>query len=174
MTDGRLFISRLAFSLGEVMRRVAQREVDSEAIGRSLETINLDFGRVAVQTPFYWAPFYHDGRGPVRARPGHKIVFFRKPEDDPRIGFGAKRYPVRAADVRRLTKAEFYRYLRDPAKRMIVADSVGPAAGDPFFDRAAKVLVHRARVLGRQRFGAYVTSELADLLKLRERSLIVI
>ncbi len=55
----------------------------------------------------YWALYVHDGRagfGPLRAQ---VLVWFRNPRDDPRHK-GTTDYPVRAADIRRLTREEFY------------------------------------------------------------------
>jgi len=87
-----------------------------------------------VLTDFYWAVYYHDGRGPIRARPGKFLVFFRDPDDDPRINGAARNYPKRASDVRRLdlTKGEFSRLLR--SGRMVATKRVGAAEAHPFFE----------------------------------------
>ena len=100
-------------------------------------TVTPDGLRISV--PHYWAPFFEQGRGNVSARPGHKLVFYRNPADDPRITGG---YPIRRSDVRRLTKAEFYRDLK--AGKLVVTDSVGPAPTHEFMGQALTV---RARQL---------------------------
>lgn len=88
-----------------------------------------------VFTEYYWALYYHDGRGSIRARPGKFLVFFRDPDDDPRISGTARDYPRRAAENRRLrlSKAEFRSLLK--SKRLIATKRVGPASAHPFFER---------------------------------------
>lgn len=87
-----------------------------------------------VLTDFYWAIYYHDGRGPIHARPGKFLVFFRNPDDDPRINGAARNYPRRASDIQRLSlsKGEFLRLLRSGS--MIATKRVGPADAHPFFE----------------------------------------
>ena len=87
-----------------------------------------------VLTDFYWAIYYHDGRGPIRARPGKFLVFFRDPDDDPRINGAARNYPRRSSDIQRLnlSKGEFNRLLR--SGRMVATKRVGPADAHPFFE----------------------------------------
>lgn len=86
-----------------------------------------------VLTDFYWAIYYHDGRGPIQARPGKFLVFFRNPDEDPRINGAARNYPRRATDIQRLNmpKGEFLRLLR--SGRLIATKRVGPAGSHPFF-----------------------------------------
>lgn len=161
--SGRLFVSRLAFRLGVVMRDRSRKESRSEAISRTLQVENLDFGKVAVETPYYWAVYYHDGRRGIRARPGHKLVYFRNIDQDPRVR--GRNYPRRYSEVRRLTKDEFYRMRRDPSSGMIVRDSVGPAPGDPFFKRAGRGMPRKASEIAQREFSGLVRSTLGDLLK---------
>lgn len=88
-----------------------------------------------VFTDYYWAVYYHDGRGSIRARPGKFLVFFRDPDDDPRISGSSRDYPRRAVDNRRLklSKAEFRSLLK--SKRLIATKRVGPASAHPFFEQ---------------------------------------
>lgn len=96
-------------------------------------------GAVArVVTPYYWATYYHDGRGPIRAKPGKFLVYFKDPDRDPRHSFSARRYPERVSDIRRLTKAQFYEALAKG--ELIVVKRVGPAPAHPFFDVGARGL----------------------------------
>lgn len=159
----RLFRARLALRLANQFKDLAAKESRSRSISRTLQTVTLDFGKVAVESPYYWAVYYHDGRGAIRARPGHKLVYFKNPDLDPRIP--NRRYPVRATDVRRLTKSQFYRFLRDPSSGMIVRDHVGPAAGDPFFTRAGRKFRRQARDVVGEPFSGYVRECLGDLLR---------
>lgn len=171
-TSSRLFVSRLAFRLAVRFRDLAKQEVRSQTVERSLQTRLLDFGRVAVETPFYWAVYYHDGRGPVRARPGHKLVYFRSPDLDPRIP--NRRYPVRASEIRRLSKSQFYKLLRNPGSGMIVRDRVGPAPGDPFFTRAGRRFRTDARRVAGRAFQDHVRENLGELLNAKVKTTFVI
>lgn len=161
MAEGtsRLFVSKLSFKMATVFKNIAAKESESQAISRSLQLLVLDFGKTAVESPFYWSVFYHDGRGAIRARPGHRLVYFRNPADDPRLSGG---YPVRAADVKSLTKSQFYRFLRDPNSGMVVSKHVGPAAGDPFFKRAGRKFKLQATRIGRPAFSEFVRVCLGD------------
>lgn len=93
-----------------------------------------------VFTEYYWALYYHDGRGSIRARPGKFLVFFRDPDDDPRISGSARNYPRRAVDNRqlRLSKAEFRSLLK--SRRLIATKRVGPASAHPFFEQGYAAL----------------------------------
>lgn len=166
MTTARIAVGRIAFALGVQFRDIARRESRSKAISKSLEVKNLDFGRVSVSTPFFWANIYHDGRGPVRARRGHKIVYFKNPAQDPRLNGG--NYPVRASQVRRLTKSQFYRLLRDKSSGMIVADSAGPWRGDPFFKRAALRMLRVKHPTAKRHFSDHVKQDLKSVLNVIE------
>lgn len=172
MAEASVFLTQLARRLGVQFRTIARKEVRSEAIERSLQVLDVGIGSVAVETPFYWARYYHDGRGAIQARPGHKLVYFLDPDKDPRI-LGRK-YPVRESDIQPLRKKQFYRFLRDPSRGMVVTDSVGPAPGDPFFVRAERQF---KRVAGRTAgvaISAQVREELKSLLDLRVTSVIVV
>lgn len=102
---------------------------------------------VSLRFRSYWARYYHDGRGPVLPQQAEFIVFFRDPTDDPRHGGD---YPERRSEIRQLSPAEFeYGLMLNQIARangapepMIVmrtrdfqALAVGPAEGEPFFDR---------------------------------------
>lgn len=83
---------------------------------------------------FYWAIYYHDGRGPIQARPGKFLVFYRNPDDDPRIGGAARNYPRRLAEVEplRLSKAAFNQLLR--AGKLVMTQRVKGAPAHPYFE----------------------------------------
>lgn len=97
--------------------------------------------RAILSVPHYWALYLHDGRGPIQAKPGGFLVFFRDIRDDPRVSNG---FPVRMSDIVRLTKEQFREGLRRNRQHlaaggsplevpMIVVRRVGPAAGVAFF-----------------------------------------
>lgn len=83
----------------------------------------------AVYIPHYWAVYYHDGRRPVKAKKGKRMVFFKNPKDDPRHH---GKYPERLKQKRslRLSKQEFRR-LRP---KMVIARKVKGTTGEFFFD----------------------------------------
>lgn len=116
----------------------------------------------AVLTDYYWAVYYHDGRGPINARPGKFLVFFRDPDDDPRIDGSARNYPRRASDIQRLnlSKGDFGRLLR--SGRMIATKRVGPAEGHPFFEVGFAALQSRYGPKLSALFSTFIKQFLAD------------
>jgi hypothetical protein len=170
--SARLFISRLAFKLATAARKQARARVRSQRIAESMELRVLDFGKVAVHVPYYWAVYYHDGRGPIRAKKGHKLVFFKNPDDDPRINGPARNYPKRAADIRRLSARQFYRFLREG--KIYAVDSVKRARGDPFFTRGLKSFPNKARRIGRRDFSTWMKASLGKDLRKKERLLVIL
>ena len=67
--------------------------------------VDAQAGTASIFIPHYWAVYYHDGRAGFTAPGGRVLVFFADPDDDPRLEGG---YPVRASEIRRLTRDEFY------------------------------------------------------------------
>lgn len=93
----------------------------------------------AVTLPHYWATTYQEGRGPVRAKPGGFLVFWKDPKNDPRLNFG--RPPVLRRDRPRLTRQQWYQAVRDAkAGRAVITKEVGPWKGNPVIKRAARRL----------------------------------
>lgn len=96
--------------------------------------------RLEFFVPHYWAPIYHDGRGPIVTT--GVMVFYRNPDDDPRIKLG---HPSKKSEVRHLSRTDFKKGLEtnremfkdfpDGGKQqfMVITNSVGPAVGFPFF-----------------------------------------
>lgn len=129
-------------------RRQAQALRDDLRVGVLQSTEEMS--KMEISTDYYWAIYYHDGRGPIRARPGKFLVFYRNPDDDPRHDGAARNYPRRASEVRELNlpRSEFLRLLRSGA--LIATKRVGPAGSHPFFERGFAAAAERAgpRVLG--------------------------
>lgn len=101
----------------------------------------------ALYIPHYWAVYLHDGRGPVQPREAKFIVFYHRPQDDPRLVDG---YPERVSDIRKLSKGEFQAGLQRnrvhaqlglPPFMYVLKDdqgrprSAGPADGTRWFER---------------------------------------
>jgi hypothetical protein len=141
-------VNKISADTAQPIAEAARAACTSRTLRQALQVQRTEFG-FRLHVPHYWAQFFHDGRGSVTARPGHKLVFYKNPAEDPRLSRG---YPVRLADVRRLTKGEFYRDLR--AGKLIVAERVGPAGPNPFMGQALNL---RARQL--------VTASSAAVLK---------
>lgn len=124
-------------------------------------------GRAEIFIPHYWAVYYHDGRDGFSADSGRFLVFFANPDDDPRLADG---YPERAADIRRLTRDEFYAGLAENERRaesggtpfMFVVRSVGPAGAHPFFDRLAEGAAERFDQIAFASLDAHVQQLLDD------------
>lgn len=142
MTDpGSKAIIKALERLGRIGKARVVGYITSGTLRRALvyrrEGLNLYFS-----VPYYWARYYHDGRGPIFAKPGRKLVYFRDPKNDPRIATG---YPKTRADIKPLTRQQFYDGVRmnkqmeklnpdgGPQQYMLIRDDVGPAMGEPFF-----------------------------------------
>ena len=169
MEDTQQFLIDVAKAMAYRFRDLAAKESNSRAIGESLQVVSTE-GKVAVETPYYWALYYHDGRGAIKAKSGHRLVYFKDIADDPRIS--GRNYPERASDVKRLTKDQFYKFLRDPSKGMVVADRVGPTEGDPFFTRAGRKFGRIACQVVESEMSSYVRSVLGDLMDIEARGVI--
>lgn len=160
--------------VGDILRQIGREEllrvrsaIPSRTLRRALRLIvEENQGRARLFIPHYWAVYLHDGRGPVQARGGGKLVFFDDPDDDPRLRGG---YPERASDIRRLSRREYERGLEINRERrargqrpfMYVVDSVGPAAGRPWFDRLAQGSARRNGPTITRIFDAHI-QELVD------------
>lgn len=125
--------ARILLTLARLARREARAFARSQTL-RETMFVELRTPDVAVVgVPHYWAVYYHDGRGPVRARNARFLVYFKDPAQDPRILGG---YPVREGEVKRLTAAQFRRAVE--LDQVIVTRAVGPAEGNPFFTEGLK------------------------------------
>jgi len=175
-----VFQGRLALKLGRLARDKARKALlrmsrDSRrarAIRESMEVKLLVRGTgpqakitSAVTVPFYWAVYYHDGRGPVVGTK-RSLVFFKRIEDDPRVA-GGVRYPKRQSDIRRLTNEEFKR--ARAAGQLIITERVGNAIDHPFFTRGMQGFNSQAGKVVREEFGKYVVRclDAEDLLNVR-------
>lgn len=121
LTVGRAIESR---TLRAALERTRVEDTDSKTV-ESILTV-----------PHYWAVYYHDGRGPIVAKRGKFLVWFRSIDDDPRVASG---HPVRATDIRklRLSKTEFRRLHK--AGKLIIAKRSGSVTGRPFFKTIANL-----------------------------------
>lgn len=130
------FYERLLRRIGERARDRVLPVIPSETLRNSLQldvSANLVEPRAVLFLPHYWAIYLHDGRGPVAPVTKRWLVWFQNPADDPRTA-GGRNYPVRAADARRLTPAEWEAGLEENRERrarglepyMIVTKHAGP------------------------------------------------
>lgn len=138
---------RLGLEALEVVRRTPGIP---SAISESLVVI-ADAVEARLFTPYYWAEYAHDGRGPIRAKPGRLLVWFKDPDEDPRLRGGG---PFRARDRRHLTKSQFRAAVR--ARQVIVARAVGPAEGVAFFEDNQIEIGRRADDAALREFDRYV------------------
>ncbi|MEK7862879.1 MAG: hypothetical protein AAB295_06395 [Chloroflexota bacterium] len=125
------FTRDLLLLLARRFMSIARRKTESETIRRTLSArIDPQPGSAFVEAPQYWAPYYHDGRGPVRAKDSPFLVFYKDRRDDPRRPSNT----MRAFQIRRLSAEEFVRDAR--AGKLIVRREVGPSKPHPFFTQA--------------------------------------
>jgi hypothetical protein len=111
----------------------------SRQLTEAMQVIRDSDDLVRLHIAHYWAIYLHDGRGSMGPKKAKFLVYFNNPHEDPRLP-GA-RYPRRAAQVRRLTKQQFYFWLeqnrlareRGTRPPMIIVKRVGPAKGKHFF-----------------------------------------
>lgn len=91
--------------------------IPSETLREALE-VHLDpfEPQGYLEIPHYWAIYVHDGRGPFGPRRAKVLVWFTNPEDDPRL----RPPPVRYAQWRPLTKAEFQHGLQRNAEHRLL------------------------------------------------------
>lgn len=170
MADFDRFLQALTLRLCRQAQREVRRSLKSSTLNRALRC-RLDpsppgtaLARLAV--PHYWAVYYHDGRGPVKAKKGKFLVYFRSIEDDPRVSGSAS--PERFSQTKRLAlKPATFRRLVAQGK-MIVTKSVGPAAPNPFFLRLADYSARVGRIT-RPALSRFVMDDLrrAGVLKLK-------
>lgn len=140
-------VRRLLEALGAAAYEKVLPQIGSSTLQAALQVlIEEQELQVRLFIPHYWAVYYHDGRSGFGPKDATFLVFFPDPKDDPRLIAG--RSPERANQLRRLTKAEFYRGLSENTRRrkaglppfMLVIQNedgspgtVGPAPAHPFF-----------------------------------------
>lgn len=96
---------KLLKAIGTQAMRYVRPKIPSTSLRKALNLFVFSEVRAFVQIPHYWAIYVHDGRGPFSMPAGRVMCWFRDPKNDPRLREGHS--PVRAADIRRLTKEEF-------------------------------------------------------------------
>jgi hypothetical protein len=171
--DPRQFLREALLAVARRARRHVTPKIPSRTLRAALqvsieETVGVMFARLHL--PHYWAIYAHDGRGPISKQRGF-LVFFRNPDDDPRLAAG---YPERAAAIRHLTREQWRAGLErnrrhiaaggDPFDApMIVVRRVGPAQGAFFFTRGmAGFLESEASPEIRERFDRFIQQVIDD------------
>lgn len=157
-----LFSDQLARSLAEDARQRVTRFIKSRTLRNALTVVEDTDGTFRLFVPHFWAIYYHDGRGPIVAKPGHFLVYFKNPDQDPRLQGG---HPERANQIRRLTKEQFRAAIR--AGQVIATKRVRRAKGNPFFTRGLRSFVPAARKTIERRTIQQAKLELKDVLKLK-------
>ena len=101
----------------------------SRAISESFTaSYTINPPHIDIYTPYYWARYYKNGvdfvRFPVR---GEWLIWYKNPEDDPRIAPVPRGYPVRRADIKHFDEEEFKQAKEDrKAGKAIFVRSAGP------------------------------------------------
>lgn len=138
-------------------RKVLKSRTLRRALTCKVEMLSSHELIARVSVPHYWAVYYHDGRGPIRAKKGKFLVYFRNIEDDPRITGTAS--PERYADTKRLSLSPAtFRRMVDEGK-MIVTKGVRASAPRPFFKPLRQFRNQVRPVVGRH-FSRFVRDDL--------------
>lgn len=99
-------IRKVLETLGDAAMRKAGPQIPYKTLRKALNLFLLPDNQTArVQIPHYWALYVHDGRPPFNMPAGRYMVWFNNPADDPRLR--GRPTPVRASDLRRLTRDQF-------------------------------------------------------------------
>lgn len=192
----------LAEELSKKGYQKAVVSIRSRQLRRSLSRQNVAPGSWVLHIPQYWAVYLNDGRGPVVPRKASFLVWFRNPKNDPRLNAG--RSPIRLAETRRLSKAQFQywaaknreiikRYRRQTGKRILTSADYeamklpmivvkmspkhgGSVPGQHFFDNDAGMqgFKDEASQHIQQRVGGHVLSELSKFKLLGTRKITVL
>lgn len=163
------FYDILLRRIGEMALEEVRPSIPSATLQDSLVlevSSNLVQPMAVLFLPQFWAVFVHDGRGPVSPVEKTWLVWFQNPQDDPRTN-GGRNYPVRASDVRRLTKAEWDAGVRENNRRraagqepyMIVTKHSGPVVPPQsfeFFEKGMETFGDRAAPVILEEFDKYV------------------
>ena len=122
----------ITLRLGEEALVRARRACRSKTLQESMVVIRYSDESVAVFVPHYWAIYYHEGSGPIS---GKRMAFFIDKADDPRTA-GARSYPVRVSDIKKLTDVWTKEQIKAARKsgKLIFTTHVGPRGGNPFFE----------------------------------------
>lgn len=128
-----------------VERRIAEAVFNIVRADRSVSaTLQFFLGitktgrHVSIGVPHFWARWYHDGRGEIRAAPGRFLAFWVRSalSKDPRLA--GQGYPIFKNQRRRLDREQFMQAMSDPD--FVFTKRVGPFAGNPFFTRAFRAV----------------------------------
>lgn len=102
--------------------------------------------KIEVISPYYWAKYYKNGVDVVRyPKNSPYLIWFKDPDDDPRISPRPYGYPVTREDVRHLSKNEFIRYRNEG--KLIFAKSAGTIPPHDWTDQAFPEFRKRSRVI---------------------------
>lgn len=136
------FTRRLVTRFGRLAIRKARPGIPSRALRRALNLFVVNDRVARMQIPHFWALYVHDGRGPFGPRRAKFLVWFRNPKRDPRLAPSGVT-PVRARNIKRLSREEFVRGLQENAEArdrglpppMIITRRVKtPSQARKFFD----------------------------------------
>lgn len=149
--------------LARAVRDSIARATPERAFGRLKESFRfiVTKQRVTIYSVYYWARFANDGR---RAITGKTMMFFRDPEDDPRVDGD---YPRKRATRRRLTREEA-KNARDEGL-LIVTQSVASAPPMKFIQAG----VAEARKIVPEKMRERIRGDVRSLIKRRRDKITV-
>lgn len=125
----------IAMRMCDRARLIVGRSLESGTLRRALHcrvNATRNIVEAILSVPHYWAIYYHDGRGEIRAKKGKVLVWFASIEDDPRVNVSGHPRRVSQRVKLNLSKSEFRRLRK--AGKLIVSKRSGPAEGKPFYN----------------------------------------
>ena len=107
---------RLVQDLAQKALELNKRFCGSRAISESFTILEyrVDPPHIEIYSPYYWAVYYKEGVDFIRfPKKSPWLIWYKNPEDDPRIAPVPRGYPVRRSDVRSFTDLEFKQARKD-------------------------------------------------------------
>lgn len=169
--EAKLFVDDLVLNLVDLGRRHARPAVlrASTTLANGLEIQKSTItGHAKITIPHFWAVFVHDGRNrPILPKNAMVLVWYKNKADDPRFPGGST--PKRASQIRKLTRREFIRGLRQG--KIIVARKVTKRVpGSFFFENNGGMAGFRQKAgrVAQKEFSRFVVRCLGKDLKAKE------
>ena len=154
----------ISFSLMRALlqagRAFVTPKIRSKTLRNSLRTV-VDFSgnRGRLNIPYYWARYYHDGRGPVYPVYKKWLVWFKDPRKDPRLAQGYPMTRTQAMSRRLRMSPAVFSALRQSGDIIVVKRS-GPAKANPFFTEGMRGFKTVADQVVRRQFKELLITEM--------------
>lgn len=165
------FLREMLARIGALGIDYATPKIPSRALRADLHVNIQDDTHGELAIDYFWARFVHDGRRPFSMPPGSYLVWFRNPQEDPRLDQGVT--PRTRDKLRHLTAAQFAEGLQRnkeavkaglPPPMVVRREIFKATPARPFFSNEAGG--------GMNGFAAHVQNELSLFVREELRGLI--